>query len=366
VPESQIVSVTQKQVAIADLALDAGRSVSFSAADATFPGANGSVDAELRTAEGRVLKVYQGNPAAEAGAHVTFGGLPPGSYDLFLRRTAVPSDGPEQVDFPWAQRPVNLSVATSQDLGVVQLDQPTINLTGTLPKGGQVKLTSVPEDAWLRVSHIDGDQATPLALSWTEQETGGQYVIRGLVPGTYAAAVTTARRERADKPSKTGGNLAVTHSTVVVGSGSSQTQAFTAPVGAKVRGELRYDSNNRPVIAPFGYAVQDSGDQSWLFPTVSGKQRLGRPFVVERLHAGPAVGRLLDLVDLYDAHPDVLVPDDLVSSARNDPGTPYWFTAKRKRLNLVEGQTVDLGVIRIKIHGVNGVHAVLGGGGRVR
>jgi hypothetical protein len=86
--------------------------------------------------------------------------------------------------------------------------------------------------------------------------------------------------------------------------------------------------------------------------------------VVERLHAGPAVGRLLDLDALYAENPDVLMPDDLVSSARNDPGTPYWFTARRKRLALTEGQTVNRGVVRLKIHGVNGVRAVLGGGGR--
>jgi hypothetical protein len=186
--------------------------------------------------------------------------------------------------------------------------------------------------------------------------------VRGLVPGTYTAAVTTARKEREDKPSKTGANLAVTHSTVTVTSAGG-TQAFTAPVGAVVRGELRY-SNNRPVIAPLGVRVDDTGDQSWLFPTVSGKQKYGRPFKVERLHAGPATTRLLDLVALYDEHPDVLIPDDLVSSARDEPGTPYWFTAKRERLDLVAGQTEDLGVVRVKLHGVNGVKAVLGGGGR--
>jgi hypothetical protein len=362
VPKSQIVAVAQKQVATADLALDPGRSVSFSASDVVFPGGSGVVDAELRNADGRVVKVYQGNPQLESGAQVTFTGLPAAAYTLYVRRIATPSDTAEQVDFPWAQRAVDLTAA-NQNLGPIPLDQPTINLTGTLPKGGQVKLTAVPEDLWLRPSHVDGDQATPMALNWTEQEAGGQYVVRGLVPGTYAAAVTTARRERNDKPSKTGGNLAVTHSTVIV-SGPTPTQAFTAPIGAKVRGQLRYDGNNRPVIAPFGYQVLDSGDQSWLFPTVSGKQKFGRPFVVERLHAGPAVGRLLDLVGLYDEHPDVLIPDDLVSSARNDPGTPYWFTAKRRKLTLTAGATVNLGVVRLKIHGVNGVRAVLGGGGR--
>ena len=64
VPKAQIVAVAQKTVATADLAVEPGRSVSFSAADIVFPGANGSVDAELRNADGRVLKVFQGNPAS--------------------------------------------------------------------------------------------------------------------------------------------------------------------------------------------------------------------------------------------------------------------------------------------------------------
>lgn len=359
VPKAQIVAVSQKTVATADLALDPGRSVSFTPTEVA-PGANGSVDAELRNADGRVVKVFQG----AAGQRVTFTGLPPATYQLFLRRSAVPSDGPEQVDFPWAQRPVDLTVPLTLELGPVPLDQPTITLSGSLPRGAQVKLTAVPEDTWLRPSHVDGDQATPLALNWTEQEAGGQYVVRGLVPGTYTAAVTTARKERPNGPSRTGGNVAVTHSTVTVGTASA-VQAFTAPAGATVKGELRYASNNRPAIAPFGVQVLDSGDQSWLFPTVSGKQKYGRPFKVERLHAGPATTRLLDLLGLYDEHPDVLIPDELVSSARNETGTPYWFTAKRERLTLTAGETTDLGVVRLKLHGVNGVRAVLGGfGGR--
>ena len=220
----------------------------------------------------------------------------------------------------------------------------------------------MPEDSWLRPSYVDGDQATPMALNWTVQESAGQYVVRGIVPGTYTAAVTTARRERDDKPSSTGANLAVTHTTVIV-NGPAPTAAFTAPAGATVRGELRYDRGNRPVIAPFGFRVIDAGDQSWLFPTVSDTQKYGRPFKVERLHAGKAGGRLLDLEALYDEHPDVLIPDNLVSSARNETGTPYWFTARKQGITLTEGGTVDLGVIKIKIHGVNGVRAVIDGGG---
>jgi protocatechuate 3,4-dioxygenase beta subunit len=358
VPKSQIVAVAQKTVATADLALEAGRSVSFTAADIVFPGGNGSVDAELRNPDGRVVKVFQGNPSASPGGFVTFSGLPINTYSLFVRRSAVPTDGPEQTEFPWVSQAVDL-VANATQFHPLVLSNPTTNLTGTLPAGGQVKLTAVPEDSWLRPSHVDGDQATPMALNWTVQSVGGAYVVRGIVPGTYTASVTTARREREDKPTTTGANLAVTHSTVVV-SGPAPTAAFTAPVGATVRGVMRYDGSNRPVIAPFGFWVLDPGDQSWLFPTVSGKQKYGKPFRVDRLHAGKAGGRLLDLDALYGEHPDVLIPDSLVSSARNEVGTPYWFTARKHGITLTEGGTTDVGTVRLKIHGVVGIHSVLG------
>jgi protocatechuate 3,4-dioxygenase beta subunit len=357
VPKSQIVAVDKTTVATADLALDQGRSVSFSAADVVFPGASGSVDAELRNPDGRVVKAYQGNPALEPGASVTFTGLPMNTYSLYVRRSAVPADGSGQVDFPWVAAAVDLVGNPSVNLGPLLLSQPTLNLSGTLPPGGQVRLTSVPEDAWLRSAQVDGDQATPMARSWTAPETGGQYVVRGVVPGTYAAAVTTAPREREGRPSSTRGNLAATHTTVVV-AGAAPTAALTAPAGATVRGELRYDRGNRPVIAPFGFVVTDAGDQSWQFPTVSDAQRYGRPFKVERLHAGPATGGLLD-VDLDpgvlgDEHPNLLVPDSLLSSARTEPGTPYWFTARDRGFTLTAGTTLDLGVIKITLHGVSG------------
>jgi hypothetical protein len=308
-----------------------------------------------------VVKVFSGNPVAQPGSVVTFTGLPIGTYSLYVRRSPALSN-PGQTDFPWASRAVDLVSNTTQNLAVT-LDQPTMNLTGTLPKGGQVKLTAVPEDSWLRPAYVDGDQATPMAFDWTVQSVGGQYVVRGIVPGTYAASVTTARKERADKPSTTGANLAATHSTIIV-SGPTPTAAFTAPKGAKVRGVMKYANTNRPVIAPFGFRILDQGDRSWLFPTVSDKQKYGRSFRVEMLHAGKAGGRLLDLEALYAGHPDVLIPDNLVSSARNEPGTPYWFTARKHGITLAEGGTVDLGVVKLMIHGVNGVRAVIHHGGR--
>ena len=60
----------------------------------------------------------------------------------------------------------------------------------------------------------------------------------------------------------------------------------------------------------------------------------------------------------------MLIPDNLVSSARNEPGTAYWFTARKQGITLTEGGTVDLGIVKIKIHGVVGVRAVIHGGGR--
>ena len=90
-------------------------------------------------------------------------------------------------------------------------------------------------------------------------------------------------------------------------------------------------------------------------PTVSSPQKFGKPFRVERLHKGDAVGRLLDLDELYEEHPDVLIPDTLVSSARLvEPGTPYWFVAKPEKFKLKKGAVVDLGVIKVLLRGLTG------------
>ena len=331
-PASQGVTVTKKDVATADLALDAGRSVSFQPTDGTFPGANGSVDAELRNAQGLVVKTFQG----PVGTLVSFTGLPAGPYTLYVRRSATAAG---QVDFPWTSVPVDLNNAVAVN-ALAELNRPTVNLTGTLPVGAQVKLTAAPADAWQAEAYTDGDQATPMAVSWTVGEVAGQYVVRGIVPGTYLASVT-------------GGSWATTHSTVIVpDAATAPVLPFTAPAGATVRAKVRYASNGRPVIAPFGLRVNDSGDQSWVYPTVSGPQRYGKAVVVERLHAGQAGARLFDLEALYGDHPGTLIPATLVSSARDEPGTPYFFSGGKNGLTLTEGAVTNAGVIKLKLSGV--------------
>ena len=52
---------------------------------------------------------------------------------------------------------------------------------------------------------------------------------------------------------------------------------------------------------------------------------------------GETVGAVLEA--LYDEHPDVLIPDNLVSSARNETGTPYWFTARKQGIKLLAETT---------------------------
>ena len=275
------------------------------------------------------MKVFEGNPADQPGGQVVFRGLPPEQYKLYVRRGAFPLAPPEQTDFPWAQRSLDTTLAVETDFGVIALDQPSIALTGRLNKGSQVKITALPQDPWLREAHEFGDQVTPMALAWTEVATrGGTYTVHGMVPGTYAVLQTTSYRDRGNKPTANGGNLATTaHSLTVVG--GPATADFNAPKGAMVKGRMKYGSNGLPVIAPIGFRVYDSGAQSWLFPTVSEKQKFGKGFRVERLHKGDAVGRLLDLDGLYDEHPDTLIPDSLVASARlAEPGTPYWLIAK--------------------------------------
>ena len=119
-----------------------------------------------------------------------------------------------------------------------------------------------------------------------------------------------------------------------------------------MKGQARYASNHRPVIAPLGYRVNDQGEESWLFPTVSGPQKYGRGFRVQRLPAGPATGTILDLEALYAEHENVLIPDTLVSSARiAERGTPYWFKAKKEKFTLTAGKTTDIGFVDVILKG---------------
>jgi hypothetical protein len=348
VAQSVPVTLEQTVAKTVDLALDAGATVRFA-----VPPGTGAVAAELRNQAGRVMKVYQGDPAEEPGAQVVFRGLPPEQYKLFVRRAAFPFAPPEETNFPWAQRSLDVVAGSDTNLGPIALDQASIALSGRINKGSQLKITALPQDPWLRESHEVGDQATPMALNWTEvARKGGAYTAYGLVPGTYSVLQTTSYRDRGDKGTANGGNVATTlHSVTVAG---PTTADFVAPKGATVRGRMEYASNGLPVIAPIGFRVYDSGTQSWLFPTVSEKQKFGKGFRVERLHKGDAVGRLLDLDGLYDEHPDTLIPDSLVSSARlTEVGTPYWFTAKAERFTLKGKQVLDLGVIKVLLRGLD-------------
>jgi hypothetical protein len=348
VSQSKPVTLEQTAAKTVDLALDPGATVRFTSA----PG-SGAVAAELRNQAGRVMKVYQGDPAEEPGGQVVFRGLPPEQYKLYVRRAAFPFAAPEETNFPWAQRSLDVLAGSDTNLGPIPLDKASIDLRGRINKGSQVKITALPQDPWLREAHEVGDQATPMALLWTEvaRKRGG-YTVHGMVPGTYSVLHTTSYRDRGDKGTAHGGNVATTlHSVTVAG---ATTADFVAPRGAIVTGLMRYASNDLPVIAPIGFRVHDSGPQSWLFPTVSGRQRFGTGFRVERLHKGAAVGRLLDLDALYDEHPDTLVPDTLVSSARlAEAGTPYWLTAKAKRFTLKGKQVLDLGVIKVLLRGLD-------------
>ena len=73
-----------------------------------------------------------------------------------------------------------------------------------------------------------------------------------------------------------------------------------------------------------------------------------------QIEALDAVGRLLDLDGLYDEHPDTLIPDSLLASARlAEAGTPYWLIAKAKRFTLKGKQVLDLGVIEVLVRGLD-------------
>lgn len=342
-PVTRSVTVSKAEPTRVDLALKPGGVIKLTVTD---PGGNGAVEGELRNAAGRTVKVFQ----AETGQKLEFAGLPPGAYDLFARRFADPTAEPEQTAYPWTQRTVTITGTETHQLGSVSLNQATVNLTGTLPPRAQVKITSVPEDRYRRDGHVMGGDATPMSVVWTEQaDAEGNYLVRGIVPGTYTVTVTTPYVNHADGSSGVGGNVATTRHTLTV-AGSTPTADFSAPKGQVVTGRMRYAGTTRPVIAPVGYAVTDSGDQSWLFPTHSLPQQYGEGFRVTRLHPGPATGRLLDKQAAYDR--TELIPEQLMDSSRlAEPGTPYWISAQARRFTVVAGEVLDLGWIDVTVRG---------------
>lgn len=342
-PVTRTVDVSKGSPTRADLKLVAGGVIKLAVAD---PGGNGAVDIEVRNAAGRAVKVYQGG----AGEKVVFAGLPTGTYDVFARRFADPTQEPEQTVFPWTKRTVTVTGTETQQLGSVALTNSTVNLTGTLPPHAQVKITAVPEDGYRREAHVKGGDATPMSVNWTEQaDAEGHYVVRGIVPGTYTVTVTTPYVSHPDGSTGVGGNLATTRHTVTV-EGSAPTADFSAPQGQVVTGRMRYAGTTRPVIAPVGFAVVDSGDPSWLFPTHSLPQQYGGGFRVTRLHPGPATGRLLDKQAAYDR--TELIPEQLMDSSRlAEPGTPYWISAKPRSFTVVAGEVLDLGWIDVTVRG---------------
>ncbi len=289
VPLARTVTLTTDEPTRADLELSPACAVTFSALD---PTGKGSVDVELRDASGRMAKMYFGRHRRRAGRPSRV--LRPGSRSLptgraalgglLLRRRAdrIPLGGTRS------------SMITGDEtvaFGQITLDRPTVNLTGHIPADAQVKFTTIPADAFLRPSFVDGANASVLTVNWTEQaDRQGHYLARGVVPGRYAVAVTTQYRSPQQGPSSYEGNVAVTHHTVKI-SGSAPTADFSAPRGGIVTGKMRYAVNHRPLIAPVGYDVADRGADSWLFPTVSGPQTYRGGFRVDRLHAGPGEGR---------------------------------------------------------------------------
>lgn len=349
-PTSRQVRLSTARPARADLEPTAGGAVRLSVADPAGPG---PVDVEIRTAAGLVAKIFQGNLGDEGDGTLTFGGLRPGRYEVYVRRAVSdPFSDTEQTDFPWAARSVRVADGQLVGLGRVTLDRPTINLRGSLPRGSEVKITAVPLDAFLRADYVDGPRVTSMALNWTElADRGGRYTSRGLVPGRYVVAVTTSLLNPEDGPSVYGGNVAATHHRLTVGA-TSMTAGFTAPVGAVAKGLLRYAGTRRPLIAPVGVTLSDRGARSTLFPTISTRQTYGRGYRVDRLHSGRVSGRLLDVVALRDQAEEngILVPDVLLGSAPiAEARTPYWLKARAVTGRVTSGRLTDLGTLGVTI-----------------
>ena len=333
----------------ADLELTRGGAVEFSAVD---PGRLGEVAVEIRDADGFVVKSFRGELDGET---IGFSGLRDGRYDLYVRGSLENPDDhdAELTEFPWTSRSVTIARGAVVRLGALPLNRATINLSGTLPRRAQVKITALPYDAFLRPDYVTGPRVTSMALNWTEQaDADRRYLSRGLVPGRYTVQVTASLVNPPDGGSVYRGNIAATHHEVVVGTASAAA-SFTAPVGGIVKGTLRYAGTKRPLIAPVGYRVVDRGDRATLFPTVSSSdRRFGQRFRVDRLHAGPVTGRLLDVVALREKSEqnEVPVPDVLLDSAPiAEARTPYWLASRARKAAVQSGKVTDLGTVKVRI-----------------
>jgi hypothetical protein len=333
----------------ADLELTRGGAVELSAVD---PGRLGEVAVEIRDADGFVVKSFRDRLD---GATVGFSGLRDGRYDVYVRGALEDPDDhhAEVTELPWTSRSVTIAGGAVVRLGALRLDRATINLSGTLPRDAQVKITALPYDPFLRADYRDGPRVTSMALNWSEPaDADRRYVSRGLVPGRYTVQVTASLVSPPDGGTIYRGNVAATHHEVVVGT-ASRSASFTAPTGGIIKGSLRYASSKRALIAPVGYQISDRGDRATLFPTVStSDRRYGQPFRVDRLHAGPVTGRLLDVIALREESEEneVLVPDVLLDSAPiAESRTPYWLASGVRKAKIQPGEVTDLGTVKVTV-----------------
>ena len=222
------------------------------------------------------------------------------------------SSPPTETDFPWAQQSGRRSrrTSTTSTSGPSPLDQPSIDLTGRLNQGlagqdhrgpaGPVAAGGLRER---RPGHADG-----AGVDRAARRPAGPTPRTGWSRARTRVLQTTSYRDRGNKGTATGGNVATTqHSLTVVGA-RRRGRASSAPAGRVVKGRMQYASNGQPVIAPIGLRVFDAGDDSWLMPTVSSRQKFGKPLPGRAAAQGPGRGRLLDLEGLYDEHPDVADP----------------------------------------------------------
>ena len=328
----------------ADLELTDGARIVLTPVDTTSSGADSTVIVELRNADGAITKAGGG----ASGEASTFSGLTPGRYQVGARRADDNSTPPT---FPWAERSVTVSGTQTVDLGAVSLDQTTLNLSGTVPPHARIRITPLPDVAYLRKDFTEGSGVTGLSVTWlTDADAAGHYKASGLVPGHYLVVVTAQLDEEAN-PVVYRGNIAAT-STMLTVTTKTKTADFAAPRGGRVTGRFRYAGTHRPVIAPFAFQVHDEGLHSRLFPLLSKPQRYRGGFTVDRLHRGHATGSAVDIqqvLDLADFQAEEL-PQNLIDSAANEPATPYWFTSTRKRFHIKAGQTTDIGWVDLRVH----------------
>lgn len=330
--------------AVVNLALQPGATVGL-VPRFTAP-AVGELEVELVDAQGRVVEGHKDEDMEGAsGRPVSIDGVPDGTYTLKLRIGELYQSNRSH---PWAVRTVTVSGGRSVDLGSIDVDRPDVNLTGSTAPGASVRVLAKPADADFENAVVYGSESTPVAFSWTVRaDAKGRFTIPGVLPGRYLARVSSAFLDGGQAHA---GNIAATWRWIQVGDRGAVV-ALPAAKGASASARLVYAKNRRPVIADVGLELRSNAPVPAMLPLYSRASTYRGVSSVDRIPAGRAGARLLDVEHLGDVlESGALVPADLRSGkGTHEDQTAHFLTARPVAHSFQAGRHVNLGDVLVRV-----------------